>query len=54
MKTGDVLSIFHHKVVKADAKAFARLMAHIRDFDEAYSAVLIVQVENETGLLGDS
>ncbi len=36
----------------ADAKAFAALMAHIRDEDEAAGTVIGVQVENETGLSG--
>ena len=54
LKTGDVLSIFHPEGVKADGKAFRALMAHLRDFDEKHSTVLMVQVENETGLLGDS
>ncbi|KAF7557734.1 hypothetical protein G7Z17_g470 [Cylindrodendrum hubeiense] len=39
---------------KADAKAFGQLMAHLKDFDESHSTVLMVQVENESGLLGDS
>jgi Domain of unknown function (DUF5597) len=29
-------------------------MSHIKDVDEAHSTVIMVQVENETGLLGDS
>lgn len=29
-------------------------MSHLKEFDEAHSTVLMVQVENETGLLGDS
>ncbi|MFN2539796.1 MAG: DUF5597 domain-containing protein [Mycobacteriales bacterium] len=37
----------------ADARAFAALMAHIRDVDKE-GTVLAVQVENEIGLLGDS
>ncbi|KAH7349398.1 DNA recombination protein [Plectosphaerella cucumerina] len=54
LETGDVLSIFHPEARKADAKAFRRLMAHLKTFDEAHSTVVMVQVENETGLLGDS
>jgi beta-galactosidase GanA len=51
---GDVLSIFHAEAQKADAKAFARLLAHLKEVDEKHSTVIMVQVENETGLLGDS
>ncbi|KAJ5735514.1 uncharacterized protein N7483_000639 [Penicillium malachiteum] len=54
LKTGDVLSIFYEEGVKADAKAFARLLSHLKEVDGAHSTVLMVQVENETGLLGDS
>lgn len=38
----------------ADAKAFAALMAHIREVDEEENTVLMVQVENETGLMGSA
>ncbi|KAJ5920824.1 hypothetical protein N7466_009150 [Penicillium verhagenii] len=54
LKTGDLLSIFHEEGVRADAKAFARLLSHLKEVDGAHSTVLMVQVENETGLLGDS
>lgn len=48
------LSIFHTESRDADAKAFASLMRHIREFDSGFNTVLMVQVENEVGLLGDS
>jgi beta-galactosidase GanA len=51
---GDVLSIFHSEAQKADAKAFSKLMAHLKEVDEKHSTVIMVQVENETGLLDDS
>ncbi|KAH8680420.1 glycoside hydrolase superfamily [Ilyonectria robusta] len=54
LETADVLSLFHPEGRKADAKAFSQLMTHLRDFDESHSTVLMVQVENESGLLGDS
>lgn len=54
MKTGDVLSIFHEEACNADAKAFARLLGHVKEIDAQHSTVVMVQVENETGLLGDS
>lgn len=38
----------------ADSKAFARLMAHIREVDETVGTVIGVQVENETGLSGSA
>ncbi|KAH7134144.1 glycoside hydrolase superfamily [Dactylonectria macrodidyma] len=54
LQTGDVLSIFNPESYKADAKAFKHLMSHLKKLDEHHSTVLMVQVENETGLLGDS
>lgn len=38
--------------VEKDAKAFSKVMAHIREVDEEESTVIIIQVENEIGLLG--
>lgn len=38
--------------VEKDAFAFAQIMAHIRTVDEEASTVIIMQVENEIGLLG--
>jgi hypothetical protein len=54
LETADVVSIFHPEAREADAKAFGMLMRHLKEIDEAYSTVIMVQVENETGLLGDS
>jgi hypothetical protein len=54
LETADVLSLFHPEGRKADAKAFGRLMDHLREVDESDSTVVMVQVENESGLLGDS
>ncbi|EXA30885.1 hypothetical protein FOVG_17762 [Fusarium oxysporum f. sp. pisi HDV247] len=48
-----VLSIFHDKCYKADARAFTRLLQHLRDNDK-YRTVIMVQVENEVGLRFDS
>ena len=38
--------------VDKDAAAFAKIMAHIRKMDEEESTVIVMQVENEIGLLG--
>lgn len=37
---------------KADTRAFAHLMAHLREVDGTQKTVYMVQVENETGLQG--
>jgi len=39
---------------QADAKAFAALMQHIKQVDGRDHTVLMMQVENEVGVLGDS
>lgn len=50
---GPTLTLFNQRLVDADARAFAALMKHIREVDQDRTVVL-VQVENEVGLLGDS
>lgn len=54
LETSEALSIFYSQAPKADARAFAKLMRHLREFDGDHSTVIMVQVENETGLLEDS
>ena len=48
------LSYLCEETMHADAKAFATLMRHIREFDEQEKTVVTVQVENEVGILGES
>ncbi|THV83225.1 beta-galactosidase [Aureobasidium pullulans] len=52
--TADILTLFGTEAQKADAKAFKTLMQHLRDIDGEHSTVIMVQVENEVGVLGDS
>jgi len=40
--------------LEADRKAFAALMKHIREMDENDRTVILVQVENEAGILGSA
>ncbi len=47
------LSPFSETTLKADAKAFRALMRHIRSVDPHHTVVMM-QVENEVGTLGDS
>ncbi|KAL5316131.1 hypothetical protein ACEPPN_017009 [Leptodophora sp. 'Broadleaf-Isolate-01'] len=54
MEIGNTLSIFHSEAPKADAKAFKALIQHLKEVDEKHSTVIMVQVENEVGVLGDS
>lgn len=53
-KTLDLLSPFVRGCWEADARAFAALMGHLREVDGVENTVLMVQVENECGVLGDS
>ncbi|KAL4884927.1 glycoside hydrolase superfamily [Aspergillus karnatakaensis] len=53
-KTIEMISPLSEEGWKADARAFKTLMQHVREVDEQYGTVVMVQVENETGLLGDS
>ena len=46
------LSYLCEETMQADARAFGRLMAFIREFDGETHTVVAVQVENETGVMG--
>jgi hypothetical protein len=48
----EILSTFGEETLRLDAKAFAALMAHLRAKDQRQT-VLMVQVENEVGVLGE-
>ncbi|CAK7227510.1 hypothetical protein SBRCBS47491_006594 [Sporothrix bragantina] len=49
----NVISVFDEECVQADAKAFTMLMEHLKQIDRQRT-VILVQVQNEVGLLGDS
>ncbi|CEL07035.1 hypothetical protein ASPCAL10201 [Aspergillus calidoustus] len=53
-KSIEMISPLCEEGARADARAFAKLMGHIKEVDEQFATVVMVQVENETGLLGDS
>ncbi len=50
----EILSTLSHATVEADSKAFAAVMRHIKEVDSSGRTVLMMQVENEVGVLGDS
>ena len=52
-KTIEVLSTLSPNGLQADARAFAALMRHTREVDKTHR-VIMVQLENEVGVLGDS
>jgi len=55
-KVNGFLSVVGGDTASADARAFAALMAHLKAYDGAQGqgTVLMVQVENEPGVLSDS
>jgi beta-galactosidase GanA len=50
----EILSPFSTENRDADARAFAALMRHLRDFDGDRHTVLMVQVENEIGMIPEA
>ena len=50
----EILSPLGKEAMEADARAFAAVMRHIREVDGEAHTVLMMQVENEVGVLGDS
>ena len=50
----EILSAWDPEALKADCKAFSALMRHLKEADGDTGTVLMVQVENEIGFLGDA
>src|SRR4051794_16989184 len=50
----EVLSTVAEANWQADARAFAALMQHLAEVDASHNTVIMVQVENEVGVLGDT
>jgi hypothetical protein len=48
----EILSTLSKENLDADARAFRALMRHLKEFDALQQTVLMVQVENEVGLVG--
>lgn len=48
----EIMSAFEENNLRADAKAFRALMQHIKQVDGKQKTVIMIQVENEIGLLG--
>jgi hypothetical protein len=47
----EILSTFGNASCEADARAFAALMRHIKEVDEKEQTVVVIQIENEMGVL---
>jgi Domain of unknown function (DUF5597)/Glycosyl hydrolases family 35 len=50
----NILSTFGAETLAADERAFAALMRHLHEVDEHERTVLMMQVENEVGVLGSA
>lgn len=50
----EVLSTLSRENREADGKAYAAFMRHLREVDSERRTVLMIQMQNEVGLLGDS
>ena len=50
-KPMEIASAFSKNVLEADRRAFSKLMEYIKEKDEQQSTVIMVQVENEIGML---
>jgi hypothetical protein len=50
-RSQEIFSVFGKETLEADKKAFAALMRHIRVRDASKRTVIMVQVENEIGML---
>ena len=48
----EILSTLSKENLDADSRAFAALMRHLKEFDAKQQTVLMVQIENEVGVLG--
>jgi len=47
----EIISAFNNEGLEADKKAFAALMSHVKQIDAVNQTVIMVQVENEVGML---
>lgn len=53
-KSLEILSAFSTETLAADARAFTAMMRHIREVDSFHRTVIMVQVQNEVGILGST
>lgn len=53
-KATETITPLSSEGMKADARAFAALMKHVREVDSRNRTVIMMQVQNEVGVIGDS
>ena len=50
----EILTPLATSTMEADARAFAALMRHLKEVDSRDHTMVMMQVENEVGVLGDT
>ncbi|GAA4142238.1 DUF5597 domain-containing protein [Flavobacterium chungbukense] len=50
-KSHEIVTPFSENNLQADLNAFKKLMSHIKEFDQKEQTVIMIQVENEIGML---
>jgi hypothetical protein len=50
----EILSAFSANVLESDSKAFVALMKHLREIDASDRTVIMIQVENEVGMIPEA
>lgn len=50
----EIASAFSENVFKADSKAFSTWLNHVAEADKDYGTVIMIQIENEIGMLEDA
>jgi hypothetical protein len=53
-KSLEILSTFGKETLKSDSEAFTAMMEHVRETDSLHRTVIMIQVQNEVGILGSS
>lgn len=53
-KPMEIASMFSENVFNADSKAFRKWLSHIYENDKSHNTVLMIQIENEIGMLEDA
>ena len=51
-KSLEILTPLGAETLKADSRAFAAMMKHVKEIDSSQRTVIMIQVENEVGVLG--
>jgi hypothetical protein len=51
-KSLEILSPLGTETLKADSRAFAAMMKHVKEIDSSQRTVIMIQVQNEVGVLG--